>query len=258
MRWVLVWAMLALTIPRLVTALLNFCRQEIAQVCKNAGERNILVTHGTDTILQTATFLARSLSNQQVPAGHRDPSAAGRATSQSGPAHSCPYDRSQTVASTPGGTTSSVVTPVLPEQADTDCCSVPDKVVVLTGAFLPERFKDTDADFNIGVAVGAMQGGLAAGVYVSLGGRVWPWDRVTRVESGEYVSLQWDVVPGWLLNVPATCECIPGTDLLRQVYLLPHWDRSYRPNFPSHTVTVYWHRADQSQHWSYIARQGSH
>ena len=49
-----------------------------------------------------------------------------------------------------------------------------------------------------------------------------------------------------LLNVPATCECISGTDLLRQFYVLPHWDRSYRPNFPSHLVTVYWHRADQS------------
>ena len=27
---------------------------------------------------------------------------------------------------------------------------------------------------------------------------------------------------GWLLNVPATCECISGTDLLRQFYMLPH------------------------------------
>ena len=27
---------------------------------------------------------------------------------------------------------------------------------------------------------------------------------------------------GWLLNVPATCQCISGTDLLRQVYVLPH------------------------------------
>ena len=60
---------------------------------------------------------------------------------------------------------------------------------------------------------------------------------------------------GWLLNVPATCECISGTDLLRQVYVLPHWDRSCRSNFPSHPVTVYWHRADQSQHWPYNARR---
>ena len=26
----------------------------------------------------------------------------------------------------------------------------------------------------------------------------------------------------WLLNVPATCECISGTDLHRQLYVLPH------------------------------------
>ena len=65
---------------------------------------------------------------------------------------------------------------------------------------------------------------------------------------------------GWLLNVPATCECISGTDLLRQFYVLPHWDTSCRPNFPSHPVTklctVYWHRANhiapgvwQGNHW---------
>ena len=30
------------------------------------------------------------------------------------------------------------------------------------------------------------------------------------------------VLAGWLLNVPATCECISGTDLLRQFYELPH------------------------------------
>ena len=31
-----------------------------------------------------------------------------------------------------------------------------------------------------------------------------------------------DVVVCWLLNVPATCSCISGTDLLRQFYVLPH------------------------------------
>ena len=56
----------------------------------------------------------------------------------------------------------------------------------------------------------------------------------------------------WLLNVPATCECISGTDLLRQFYVLPHWDRSCRSNFPSHPVIVYWH---QSQHLPYNARR---
>ena len=51
-----------------------------------------------------------------------------------------------------------------------------------------------------------------------------------------------------------TSQCISGTDLLRQFYVLPHWDRSCRSNFPSHPVTVYRHRADQSQCWPYNAR----
>ena len=32
------------------------------------------------------------------------------------------------------------------------------------------------------------------------------------------------VVVCWLLNVPATWQCISGTDLLRQLYVLPHTD----------------------------------
>ena len=58
-----------------------------------------------------------------------------------------------------------------------------------------------------------------------------------------------------LLNVPATCQCISGMDLLRQFYVLPHWDRSCRSNFLPHPVTVYWHWADQSQRWPYNARR---
>ena len=54
---------------------------------------------------------------------------------------------------------------------------------------------------------------------------------------------------GWLLNVPATCKCISGMHLLRQFYMLPHWNRSCRSNFLPHPVTVYWHQADQSQRW---------
>ena len=72
--------------------------------------------------------------------------------------------------------------------------------------------------------------------------------------SSHFAAFFEDVVC-WLLNVPATCECVSGTDLHRQFYLLPHWDRSCRSNFPSHPVTVYWHRADQSQCWPYNTRR---
>ena len=30
------------------------------------------------------------------------------------------------------------------------------------------------------------------------------------------------VMVGLLLNVPATCQCISGTDLLKQLHVLPH------------------------------------
>jgi L-asparaginase len=49
------------------------------------------------------------------------------------------------------------------------------KVIVLTGAMKPERFRDSDADFNVGMAVGAVQC-LPAGIYIALYGEVKPWD----------------------------------------------------------------------------------
>ena len=30
------------------------------------------------------------------------------------------------------------------------------KTIILTGSFLPEKFKDSDADFNLGFAIGAV------------------------------------------------------------------------------------------------------
>ena len=82
------------------------------------------------------------------------------------------------------------------------------------------------------------------------------WEADTGPLQRQLLFMRWGiVVVGWLLNVPATCECISGTDLLRQFYVLPHWDTSYRSNFPSHPVTVYWDRADQSQRWPYNTRR---
>ena len=58
----------------------------------------------------------------------------------------------------------------------------------------------------------------------------------------------------WLLNFPAGCYCISGTDLLGQLYLPPRWDRSCRSHVLSHLVEVLWHRANQSWHWPYNVR----
>ena len=44
---------------------------------------------------------------------------------------------------------------------------------------------------------------------------------------------------GWLLTVPDTCQCVSGMDLLRQLYILPHWDRRADQTLLPHPVTVY-------------------
>ena len=53
---------------------------------------------------------------------------------------------------------------------------VKNKTIVLTGAMLPEKFSDTDADFNLGMAVAGVQV-LPFGVYICLYGKISPWDK---------------------------------------------------------------------------------
>ncbi|MGB0132265.1 asparaginase domain-containing protein [Dokdonella sp.] len=50
--------------------------------------------------------------------------------------------------------------------------SIKDKVIILTGALNPARFQGSDAVFNIGCAVGAVQS-LPDGVYIAMNGRIW-------------------------------------------------------------------------------------
>jgi L-asparaginase len=56
---------------------------------------------------------------------------------------------------------------------------VRDKTIVLTGALNPARFRDSDAIFNIGCAVGAAQS-LPPGVYIAMNGKVWDPKRVRK------------------------------------------------------------------------------
>jgi len=49
---------------------------------------------------------------------------------------------------------------------------IPGKTILLTGALNPTRFQSSDAVFNIGCAIGAVQT-LPNGVYISMSGRVW-------------------------------------------------------------------------------------
>ena len=49
---------------------------------------------------------------------------------------------------------------------------IPGKVIVLTGALNPARFQGSDAVFNVGCAVGAVQT-ARDGVWIAMNGRVW-------------------------------------------------------------------------------------
>jgi L-asparaginase len=57
--------------------------------------------------------------------------------------------------------------------------AVKDKTIVLTGALNPARFRGSDAEFNIGTAVGAVQC-LPPGVYIARNGRVWDPSKVRK------------------------------------------------------------------------------
>lgn len=85
-------------------------RQRIKEACENTDNDKIIITHGTDTLEQTAKVLS----------------------------------------------------------------DIKNKTIILTGSKRPQTFTDSDADFNIGVAVGAV-GCLQNGVYIAMSGVVRPF-----------------------------------------------------------------------------------
>ena len=91
-------------------------RQQVLESCRRAPEGHIVITHGTDTMVETAGVLG----------------AAGL-----------------------------------------------DKTIVLTGAMVPYVFNNSDAVFNLGCAVTAVQI-LPQGVFIAMNGRVFPWDDVRK------------------------------------------------------------------------------
>lgn len=98
-------------------------RQKIYDICKELKNNKIIITHGTDTMMETAEKLS----------------------------------------------------------------SIKDKVIVITGAMRPERFTNSDAPINIGVAIGSVNV-LETGVYIAMHGQVLPWNQITRnMETGQFV-----------------------------------------------------------------------
>ncbi len=100
-------------------------RALILRKCQQASEQQILITHGTDTLVETAKLLGRSVT---------------------------------------------------------------DKTVVVFGAMIPRAVASSDAMFNLGVAIGALQM-LPAGVYVAMNGQVFGWDSVKKdAQQGIFVA----------------------------------------------------------------------
>ncbi len=90
-------------------------RQEIRRVVEADGCERIVITHGTDTMVETAKCLA----------------------------------------------------------------GIPNKTIVLTGAMEPARSRYTDATFNVGCAIGAVQT-LPPGVYIAMNGRVYVAEKAKK------------------------------------------------------------------------------
>jgi len=106
--------------------LTDFERTEIRKVILSSSFDRIIITHGTDTIVNTAFFLA----------------------------------------------------------------DIRDKIIVLTGSFKPERFIDSDASFNLGMAVGAAQC-LPYGIYLAINARIFEYDKVKRdFQTGRFIDTQ--------------------------------------------------------------------
>jgi L-asparaginase len=66
---------------------------------------------------------------------------------------------------------------------------VPGKTIVLTGALEPALFKTSDAMFNIGCAIAAVQS-LPPGAYITMNGRIFESGNVVKdVERSRFVTL---------------------------------------------------------------------
>lgn len=102
-------------------------RELIARQCNSCDETRIVITHGTDTMTETAMLLAEK---------------------------------------------------------------VKDKTIVLTGAMIPIKFGSSDGLFNLGSALAFAQT-LAAGIYIAMNGRYFPWDNVRKnKQTGVFEELQ--------------------------------------------------------------------
>ena len=104
------------------TELTQADRNRVLEACKATANSQIVITHGTDTFLETASALA----------------------------------------------------------------SINNKTIILTGSMRPERFSNSDADLNFGMALAGVQT-LSSGIYIAIQGLISPFEKLDRdIETGIY------------------------------------------------------------------------
>lgn len=64
---------------------------------------------------------------------------------------------------------------------------IKDKAIILVGAMKPEKFTDSDAPFNIGTAIGAVNL-LNRGVYIVMNGRVYEWNKCRENKTVQFIE----------------------------------------------------------------------
>jgi L-asparaginase len=94
----------------------NEDRNLILSKCLECNENKVVITHGTDTMVETAQFLGEAIK---------------------------------------------------------------DKVVILFGSMIPYSIDNSDALFNLGVALSAVQS-KENGVYITMNGKVFNWNNVYK------------------------------------------------------------------------------
>jgi L-asparaginase len=83
---------------------------------------------------------------------------------------------------------------IITHGTDTMCATasilheIKNKVIILTGSLRPEKFSDSDAAFNLGAAVAAVQI-LPPGVYIAMSGRVYQWNACEKnPQNGKFIE----------------------------------------------------------------------
>lgn len=80
-------------------------------------------------------------------------------------------------------------TDTMTETAHALAAAVPGKTVVLTGALAPARFAESDAPFNLGMAIAAAQV-ASAGVWIAMSGQIFDGLKVRKDRAaGQFIAI---------------------------------------------------------------------